>query len=73
LSKSKKWPPQPETQVALSYLAFPQKQCCEAQASVMTIAHDQVVRWTALIAGVGYGIVHQTTLQTKYDAEKVRP
>ncbi|KAK1923558.1 ATP synthase E chain-domain-containing protein [Papiliotrema laurentii] len=37
----------------------------------MASATRNVVRWTALIAGVGYGIVHQTTLQTKYDAEKL--
>ncbi|ORY34790.1 hypothetical protein BCR39DRAFT_514782 [Naematelia encephala] len=29
-----------------------------------------VVRYTALLSGIGYGLVHQGTLQTKYDAEK---
>lgn len=32
----------------------------------------QVVRWSALIFGIGYGVVHQTTLQTSYDETKVR-
>lgn len=31
----------------------------------------QVVRWSALIFGVSYGLVHQGTLQAKYDDDKV--
>lgn len=27
----------------------------------------QVVRYSALVAGIGYGILHRRTLQTKYD------
>lgn len=30
-----------------------------------------VVRWTALISGVFYGLVHQGTLQVQYDAQKM--
>nr|ODN80279.1 hypothetical protein L203_05867 [Cryptococcus depauperatus CBS 7841] len=31
----------------------------------------QVVRWSALLFGVTYGIFHQSTLQDKYDKQKV--
>ncbi|WVQ79233.1 hypothetical protein IAT38_001329 [Cryptococcus sp. DSM 104549] len=29
-----------------------------------------VVRWSALLGGITYGIFHQGTLQAKYDADK---
>ncbi|KGB76463.1 hypothetical protein I315_02787 [Cryptococcus gattii Ru294] len=31
-----------------------------------------VVRWSALIAGITYGIFHQSTLQAKYDEDKAK-
>ncbi|WWD20257.1 hypothetical protein CI109_104733 [Kwoniella shandongensis] len=31
-----------------------------------------VVRWTALITGITYGLLHQSTLQAKYDEQKVK-
>ncbi|WVF68458.1 hypothetical protein IAT40_003224 [Kwoniella sp. CBS 6097] len=30
-----------------------------------------VVRWTALLTGITYGIFHQSTLQAKYDEKKI--
>lgn len=32
----------------------------------------QVVRYTALLFGISYGLLHQSTLQAKYDQAKVR-
>ncbi|ODO08492.1 hypothetical protein L198_00222 [Cryptococcus wingfieldii CBS 7118] len=29
-----------------------------------------VVRWSALLTGITYGVFHQSTLQTKYDEDK---
>jgi hypothetical protein len=34
-------------------------------------AHHQVVRYSALIGGIFYGLLHQGTLQRKHDEDKV--
>ncbi|WVQ77729.1 hypothetical protein IAR50_007419 [Cryptococcus sp. DSM 104548] len=31
-----------------------------------------VVRWSALLFGISYGVFHQSTLQTKYDEDKAK-
>ncbi len=31
--------------------------------------HEQVVRYSALVGGIGYGIVHRRTLQAKEDVK----
>jgi hypothetical protein len=36
-----------------------------------TEAHHQVVRYSALIGGIFYGLLHQGTLQRKHDEDKV--
>jgi hypothetical protein len=36
-------------------------------------AHHQVVRYSALIGGIFYGLLHQGTLQRKHDEDKVCP
>jgi hypothetical protein len=33
--------------------------------------HEQVVRYSALIGGIFYGLLHQGTLQRKHDEDKV--
>ncbi len=33
----------------------------------------KVVRYTALLSGIAYGILYQSTLQLRYDDDKVRP
>jgi hypothetical protein len=38
-----------------------------------TEAHHQVVRYSALIGGIFYGLLHQGTLQRKHDEDKVCP
>ena len=38
-----------------------------------TEAHQQVVRYSALIGGIFYGLLHQGTLQRKHDEDKVCP
>jgi len=35
------------------------------------VAYTQVVRYSALIGGIFYGLLHQGTLQRKYDDDKV--
>ncbi|WVN89939.1 uncharacterized protein L203_105169 [Cryptococcus depauperatus CBS 7841] len=37
----------------------------------MATPTQNVVRWSALLFGVTYGIFHQSTLQDKYDKQKV--
>lgn len=53
----KQWPPLPSTWV---HILRPGS----------TAHTSQVVRWSALIAGITYGIFHQSTLQAKYDEDK---
>lgn len=53
----KQWPPLPSTWV---HILHPGR----------TAHASQVVRWSALIAGITYGIFHQSTLQAKYDEDK---
>jgi hypothetical protein len=38
----------------------------------MSLTRGQVVRYTALLSGIAYGLVHQGTLQKTHDEEKVR-
>ncbi|KAL7425058.1 F1F0 ATP synthase subunit e, mitochondrial [Cryptotrichosporon argae] len=38
----------------------------------MVSSTTTVVRYTALLSGIFYGIVHQRTLQTKYDDDKAK-
>ena len=38
-----------------------------------TGANHQVVRYSALIGGIFYGLLHQGTLQRKHDEDKVCP
>lgn len=45
---------------------------CGFLSWAMSLTRGQVVRYTALLSGIAYGLVHQGTLQKTHDEEKVR-
>lgn len=45
---------------------------CDFHMSALKLTRSQVVRYGALISGIGYGILHRRTLQRKQDAEHAK-